>query len=66
MIRIYLLHKVEDEYAIQSELEAFQFPDYAMAKSFNDWLPNMTALEILLIMNGYEVIDSTEVNGIIQ
>ena len=50
----------------QTGLEAFQFSDYAMAKKFNDRLPNMTALEILMIMNGYEVIDSSGANVILQ
>lgn len=66
LLRIYMMHKVEDEYVIQTELEAFQFSDYELAKDFNDRLPNMTALEILLVMNGQGGTGFTEVSKIIQ
>lgn len=60
------MYKVEDEYVIQTELEAFQFVDYELAKDFNERLPNMAALEILLFMNGQGVTGFTEVSRIMQ
>ena len=66
LLRIYMVQKFEAEYVIQTELEAFQLSEYELAKHFNDRLPNMTALENLMVMSGEGVTGFTEVRRIIQ
>lgn len=54
VIRIYRLKKDktnEECYSIYFELQAFMFTTYKQAKEFLDKLPNMSALEMLLMLN---------------
>lgn len=52
-IRIYRLQRDSrnGEYSILIELEAFMFTSYRKAKEFINHLPNMTATEMLLLLN---------------
>jgi len=51
VIRIYLLGRDDSEFLVEKELEAFAFHDLDSAHSFLENLPNMTALELLIMMN---------------
>ena len=51
VIRLYLLGKVEEEYHVETELEAFVFDDIDFAMEFLKHLPGMSALELLIMMN---------------
>jgi len=53
VVRIYRLQKEVtcESYYINNELEAFMFTSYKAAKEFLDNLPNMTGLEMLLLLN---------------
>ncbi|WP_226680707.1 hypothetical protein [Sutcliffiella horikoshii] len=52
-IRIYRLQRdsTNGRYSIVIELEAFMFKSYRKAKEFINHLPNMTATEMLLLLN---------------
>lgn len=53
VIRLYRMHKgpVDKRFHVVSELEAFMFTNYKQAKEFLKKLPNMTGLEMLLLLN---------------
>jgi len=51
VIRLYLLNKRNFKYHIEMELEAFAFHDLKSGYEFLDNLPNMSALELILMMN---------------
>ncbi len=55
VIRIYLLGKVEEEYHVETELEAFAFDDIDFATEFLNHLPGMSALELLIMMNSQQL-----------
>ncbi|SEM35807.1 hypothetical protein SAMN05192533_102309 [Mesobacillus persicus] len=52
VIRIYLLHRedTKNHFDIQHELQAFSFTSYLQAKKFLNHLPNMSALEMLVLL----------------
>lgn len=50
-VRFYELEKIEDVYEVKQELQAFTFLSSTEAMAFLDHLPDMTALELLLMMN---------------
>lgn len=58
ILRIYLLEHIDLGWAIQEELHAFAFLNYDTAKLFLEKLPNMSALELLIMMSAQE--DSRE------
>lgn len=49
-IRIYLLGKSDSKYHVENELVAFAFHDLKSAYEFVVKLPNMSALDILIMM----------------
>lgn len=51
-IRLYLLKRIESEYHFEEEIEAFSFLDTSDAMNFVMKLPQMSALELLLMMHG--------------
>ncbi|MBM7580814.1 hypothetical protein [Jeotgalibacillus terrae] len=53
VIRLYLLQKnhTDHTFDIQYELEAFMFLNYKQARNFIKRLPNMSGLEMLLLLN---------------
>ena len=51
VIRLYLLSKRNFKYYIEMELEAFAFHDLDSAYEFLNNLPNMSALELIIMMN---------------
>lgn len=60
-IRLYLIKKHDSEYHFEDEIEAFSFLDTATAMNFAINLPQMTALELLLMMNGQVRADENNV-----
>lgn len=53
VIRVYLIGVNEEQWFIQEELEAFSFWSFKSAKKFVDDLPSMSAIDLLLLMNGH-------------
>jgi hypothetical protein len=54
ILRIYLLENIDVGWAIQKELHAFAFLNYETARLFLENLPNMSALELLIMLNVQE------------
>lgn len=53
VIRVYLINMYEEEWVIQDELQAFAFWSFESAKRFVDDLPSMSAIDLMLLMNGH-------------
>ena len=49
-IRFYELENIEDVFEVKKELQTFTFHSSAEAMTFVDHLPDMSALELLLMM----------------
>lgn len=60
-LRILLIEKLDIGWAFKDELQAFTFMNYNAAQSFLKRLPNMSALELLLMMNAQENSSESEV-----
>jgi len=54
ILRIFLLENGDVGWGLQDELHTFAFLNYDEAQSFLENLPTMSALELLIIMNGQE------------
>lgn len=52
---LYLIGLIEEKWHIQDELESFTFSNYESAKRFVDDLPSMSAIDLLLLMNGHQI-----------
>lgn len=52
IIRVYLITEIRDEWSIQTELESFAFSNYNSANKFINDLPGMSAIDLLILMNG--------------
>jgi hypothetical protein len=55
VVRTYMLKQVKEGLLVDAELEAFAFPTRETAVSFTKRLPNLTAIEMLMLQNGYEI-----------
>ena len=53
-IRFYELENIEDVFEVKKELQSFNFHSWADAMIFVDHLPEMSALELLLMMSADE------------
>ena len=53
-VRIYLINIEEDEWDFEGELQAFTFPNFVSAKRFVEELPSMSAIDLLLLLNGHQ------------
>jgi len=53
-VRTYMLEQENDEFIVHFELEAFAFPSHESAVLFANRLPSLSALELLMIQNGYD------------
>ena len=53
-VRIYLISIEEDEWDLEGELQAFTFPNFGSAKRFVEDLPSMSAIDLLLLLNGHQ------------
>ncbi|MGK7377609.1 hypothetical protein ACSFXN_07180 [Planococcus sp. 1R117A] len=54
IVRIYLITMEEEEWVIEAELQAFAFSDIDSADKFVSDLPNLSAIDILIRMNGHQ------------
>ncbi|MBO0589053.1 hypothetical protein [Sporosarcina sp. E16_8] len=54
VVRVYMSREENDEFIFDFELEAFAFPSYESAVAFANRLPSLTALELLMVQNGYD------------
>lgn len=52
-VRIYLISIEEDEWDFEGELQAFEFLNFESAKRFVEELPSMSAIDLLLLLNGH-------------
>lgn len=59
-VRIYLLKKCGTKFHVQVELEALAFEDIEFAYEFLEGLPNMSALDFLVMMHVQETEDEFE------
>lgn len=57
VLRLYQLLKQEDGYHLTHELQAFNFPNKFNMTSFLQRLPEMTALEILMLMSPIQYVE---------
>ena len=53
-VRIYLISIQEDEWDFERELQAITFPNFGSAKRFVEELPSMSAIDMLLLLNGHQ------------
>jgi len=54
VVRVYMSRKENDGLIFDFELEAFAFPSHDSAVAFANRLPSLTALELLMVQNGYD------------
>jgi len=66
VLRVYLLKEENHELIVDFELEAFKCPSHHAAVLFANRLPHLTALELLMIQNGYDFELRTEDPLILQ
>lgn len=64
IVRIYLITMEEEEWVIEAELQAFAFSDIDSANKFVSDLSNLSAIDILIRLNGYQ--SNTPSGSIIQ
>jgi hypothetical protein len=50
-----MLKQVKESLLVDAELEAFAFPTCETAVSFTKRLPNLNAIEMLMLQNEYEI-----------
>lgn len=53
VIRVYLIGLEGEAWILQDELQAFAFGTYQSAKKFAENLAEMSAIDLLLLMNGH-------------
>lgn len=59
-VRIYLISIEENEWDLEGELQAFTFLNFGSAKRFVEDLPIMSAIDLLLLMNGRQAIHTNQ------
>ncbi|MCM3722077.1 geranylgeranyl pyrophosphate synthase [Solibacillus isronensis] len=57
-VRLYMIQLLDDQYEITKELDAFQFDTAEEAKQFCAKLPEMTAIDLVMLMNKEEPVFS--------
>ncbi len=53
-IRLYMIRLVGDQYELMKELDAFQFQSVEDAKAFCAKLPQLNAIDLIMLMNKEE------------
>ncbi|ATP39451.1 geranylgeranyl pyrophosphate synthase [Solibacillus sp. R5-41] len=53
-VRLYMIHLVDDQYELTKELDAFQFRSVEEAKQFATKLPNLNAMDFIMMLNKEE------------
>lgn len=64
IVRIYLIAMEEENWLIEAELQAFAFSNIDNANKFVSDLPNLSAIDILIRMNGNQ--SKTSFGSIVQ
>lgn len=62
IVRIYLITWEDDDWGIEEELQAFAFSNIGSANRFVSDLPNLSAIDILILMHGAQRITSSQSN----
>lgn len=62
IVRVYLI-TMEEDWVIEAELQAFAFRDIASANKFVADLPHLSAIDILIQMNGHQSNSSFRVSS---
>lgn len=57
-VRLYMIQLMNDQYEITKELDAFQFDSGQEAKQFCTKLPEMSAIDLIMLMNKEEPVFS--------
>lgn len=60
ILRIFMLETVDHGWAFKEELQAFTFLNFDDAQTFLENLPQMSALEMLILLNGQKEFGETE------
>lgn len=60
ILRIFMLETIDQGWAFKEELQAFTFTNFDDAQTFLENLPQMSALEMLILMNGQKEFEETE------
>lgn len=60
IVRIYLITWEDDDWVIETELQAFAFSDIDSANRFVSDLPHLSAIDILILMHGSQRITSSQ------
>ena len=55
-VRLYMIRLIEDQYELMKELDAFQFKTVEEAKGFCSKLPQLNAIDFIMMMNKEEPI----------
>lgn len=50
-VRLYLMTMIEDKYEVTKELEAYTFNCKNEARNFSEQLPNLNALDLVMLLN---------------
>lgn len=54
-VRLYMIRLVGEQYELMKELDAFQFQSAEDAKAFCDKLPQLNAIDLIMLMNKQEL-----------
>lgn len=57
-VRMYLLHLIDEQYEFIKELDAFQFNSSQEAEYFTSKLPEMNAIDLVMMLNKQEPVFS--------
>ena len=50
-VRLYMIRLVDNQYELMKELDAFQFQTVEEAKAFSAKLPNLNAIDLIMMVN---------------
>lgn len=53
-VRLYMIHLVNNQYELTKELDAFQFQSVKEARQFASKLPNLNAMDFIMMINNEE------------
>lgn len=51
IVRLYLVTLTEDKYEVTKELDSFKFKCINAARTFSEKLPNLNALDLVMLLN---------------
>lgn len=50
-VRLYMIRLIDNQYELMKELDAFQFESVEEAKAFSGKLPELNAIDLIMMMN---------------